>query len=79
MIWVLRLFALFIDHNLTVFTTNYETLRVSYDALDEEVLTRALSQKHLVVTVAFQEHDLALVCADYQAAIIHPGMAGQII
>ena len=79
MIWVLWLLALLIYHNLTVFTTNNETLGVYYDALNEEPFTRALTKQHLVVTRAFEKHYFSLVCAHNQTAIWHPCVAGEIV
>ena len=79
MIWVLRLLALLIYHNLTVFTTNNETLGVYYDALNEEPFTRALTKQHLVVTRAFEKHYFSLVCAHNQTAIWHPGVTSEIV
>ena len=79
MIRVLWLLTFLVNHDLTVFTTNYETLRVCNDALDEEVLTRALSQQHFIVTVAFQQHDLALISAYNKAAVGHPSVTGKIV
>ena len=63
MIWVLRLLTLLIYHNLTVFTTNNETLGVYYDALNEEPFTWALTEEHFVVTRPLEKHDFSLVCA----------------
>jgi len=78
-IWVLRLLTLLIYHNLTVFTTNNETLGVYNDALNEEPFTWALTEEHLVVTRPLQKHDFSLVCAYNQTAIWHPCVSGEIV
>jgi hypothetical protein len=76
---ILWLFTFFIDHDLTVFTTNNKTLGIYTDALDVESFTGALTKEHLVITRAFKKHNLSLICANNQTAIWHPGMASKVV
>lgn len=79
MVRVLGFLTLFIDHDLTVFTTNDETLGVNNDAFDVETFPRALTKEHFVVAGTFKKHDFSLVRAHNQTAIGHPCVASEVV
>lgn len=79
---VIRIFGLltlFINHNLSIFTSNDEALSIYNNALNIKAFTRTFAEQHFVITRSFKKHNLTLICAHNQTAISHPWVASEVV
>ena len=79
MIGIFGFLALFVDHDLSILPSYYETLLVRYHSFNVESISRTLRQEHLIVTTAFEQHDLTSISAENESAVWEPSVTGKVI
>lgn len=70
-VWVLGIFRLLIDHDLSIVTSNYETLLIGNDTLDVKVVSWGFIKAHFELTT-LKKHDLSLVSTNEESTIWQP-------